>query len=124
VIARRDQMLPQLLELASPAADSENNLAKEIEDLNEKITQSNNVNDKVTLQAQLQDKIKALLASLNNKQTDEKVQMILVQIEGSYNRISVEGKRYNDAVKEYNIMVKKHKEEFSEFLEKAYFQGK
>ena len=50
--------------------------------------------------------------------------MILVQIEGSYNRISVEGKRYNEAVKTYNILVKKHHDEFPDFNEKVYFKGK
>ncbi|NJO89211.1 MAG: hypothetical protein HC831_09840 [Chloroflexia bacterium] len=124
VIARRDQMLPQILELAPSVSGPENNLKDEIETLNLKISETRDMNEKIGLQAQLQDKIKELLTSLNTKESDEKVQMILVQIEGSYNRISVEGKRYNDAVKDYNIMVKKYGEEFPEFKEKVYFQGK
>ncbi len=124
VIARRDQMLPQILELARSASSPENNLKEEIEALNQKISLATDMNGKVALQAQLQDKIKELTTTFSSEGADEKAQMILVQIEGSYNRISVEGKRYNDAVKEYNIMVKKHGGEFPDFKEKVYFKGK
>ena len=47
----------------------------------------------------------------------------MVQIEGSYNRIAVEGKRYNDVVKNYNILVKKQGSDFPEFKIKSYFKG-
>jgi len=37
----------------------------------------------------------------------ENVQTLMAQLEGTENRISVERKRYNDSVREFNIMIKR-----------------
>ncbi len=124
VISRRDQLLPQLLDLAPNANTDAVNLKKKIEDLNTTIGKTSEINDKIELQAQLQEKLKMLMSILNANNTDEKIKLILVQIEGSYNRISVEGMRYNETAKKYNILVKKYGNEFHEFKQKPYFMGK
>jgi LemA protein len=124
VIARRDQLLPQLLELA-PATNSEAiKLKSEIEDLRKKIDATSILNEKIELNNQLNEKLKLLMTAINSGSTNQKTDLILVQIEGSYNRISVESKRYNDIVRNYNILVKKYGTEFPQFKEKPYFTGK
>lgn len=124
VISRRDQMLPQILELVPGTNSEAGSISSDIEALSRQIVQSVDANEKVALQGEMQDKIKDLISLLNKSETDEKVKLILVQIEGSYNRIAVEGKRYNETVKIYNILVKKHGGEFPDFKEKAYFKGR
>ncbi len=52
------------------------------------------------------------------------VEKLLIQIEGSENRIAFEKKNYNDAVKSYNILVKKNKEQFPEYEVKPYYNEK
>jgi len=124
VISRRNMLLPQLLELAPNANIDASSLKKDIEDLNIKIGKSSDINEKVVLQTQLQEKLKSLITIINSNNTDEKVKLILVQIEGSYNRVSVEGMRYNDLAKNYNILIKKYGAEFPEYKQKPYFMGK
>ncbi|MFN8259075.1 MAG: LemA family protein [Bacteroidales bacterium] len=121
VISRRDQLVPQLLALAPSATTA--NLKTDIENLNSEIKNTDNLNRKIELQTSLQEKLKELLSDLNTGNSDEKIKLILVQIEGSFNRISVEGMRYNEAAKQYNILVKKYGDEFPDFKEKPYFMG-
>ncbi len=124
VIARRDQMLPQLLELAPSANTEALKLKSEIEELRRKIEASQNLDEKIELNGQLQEKLKLLITMINSGTKDKNAELILVQIEGSYNRVAVEAMRYNDLVKNYNVLIKKYGSEFPEFKEKPYFSGK
>jgi len=49
------------------------------------------------------------------------VEKLLVQIEGSENRIAFEKKNYNSAVKNYNILVKQNADQFPEYEVKSYY---
>ena len=120
VISRRDQMLPDLLALANNQNPENQKIKEEIEALRKRISSAENQEDKIVLQAQLQDKIKAFTASLNNTKETE---LILVQIEGSYNRIAVEGKRFNEVAKKHNILIRKHQDNYPEFKTLPYFKG-
>lgn len=123
VITRRDQMLPQLLALAPTNNAAATELKHEIEQLSDKIQHETDLNQKIALQAELQQKIK-LFSVLFSTENDEKTKLILIQIEGSYNRVSVEAMRYNEAAKQYNTLLKKSDNTFPEFQEKPYFVGK
>jgi LemA protein len=124
VIARRDQMLPQLLELA-PAANSDAlKLKSEVDDLKKKVDNASDINTKIELNGQLQEKLKLLITAINSSTSSENAKTLLIQIEGSYNRITVEGRKYNNAARDFNILVKKAGNEFPEFKEKPYFSGK
>jgi LemA protein len=124
VIARRDQLLPQLLELAPVASLEMNTLKSEIESLKNQLDNTQDQDSKIEINNQLQDKIKQLMNAISKGNTNEKTELIMVQVEGSYNRITVEAQRYNELVRNYNILVKKHGVGFPEFKEKPYFQGK
>lgn len=124
VIARRDQLLPQLFELA-PASNAETeNLKNEIEDLRKKISETSELDEKINLNNEVQEKIKSLMNKISSGATSDKTELIMIQVEGSYNRITVEAQRYNEIVRNYNVLVKKHGSEFPEFKEKPYFLGK
>lgn len=123
VIARRDQMLPDLLGIVNNQNTDAQNLKGEIETLRSELKKAENQEAKINLQASLQEKIKALVSILNQNKTKEN-ELILIQIEGSYNRISVEGKRYNEIAKNYNVLVRKHQEKYPDFKPLPYFKGK
>lgn len=123
VINRRDQLIPQLFAALNTSNSGILQLQDEINKLQLEMKNAND-NDKILLQAQIQEKyieLTKLVSTLNNS---DEIKTLMVQIEGAYNRISVESKRYNDIVKEYNILVKKHSSEFPEFEEMNYFTGK
>jgi len=122
VISRRDNLIPQLFELVKSEDDKTVGLKNEINSLTEQIKKANE-SEKIKLQADLQDKYAELTGLISKQNTDENVATLMIQIEGSYNRISTEGKRYNDAVKNYNTLVKKYAENSEEFVLKPYFKG-
>lgn len=123
VISRRDQMLPELLSIASEQSPENQKVKEEIETIKANIATASNNEEKILLQADLQEKIKTLISSLNQNKTKE-VELLLVQIEGSYNRVSVEGKRFNDIAKKYNVKVRKHQDQYPGFKPLPYFKGK
>lgn len=123
VISRRDKMLPELLGLVNEQNPESVSIKQEIESLQSKLESTDGQETKIKLQAQLQDKIKSLTNLLNKGEKDKQVELVLVQIEGSYNRISVEGKRYNEVAKSYNVLARKHEEKYPEFKPLPYFKG-
>jgi len=122
VISRRDNLLPQLFELADSEDERYISLKNEVNSLNEIMKSADEVK-KVELQAVLQERLAELTALINENNENENIATLMIQIEGSYNRISVEAKRYNDAVRDYNTLVKKYASDFEEFKLKPYFKG-
>lgn len=122
VISRRNKLIPQLLTLAGSENEQVNTYKKEIETLKKEIKLASD-NEKINLQAKLQTKYEELTKLISQQNNSENIKTLMIQIEGSYNRISTEGKRYNDAVKNYNILVKKEGHNYKEFKIKPYFKG-
>lgn len=122
VISRRDKIIPQLFELVGSDDIEINKLKKEIEDIKLKINGASD-EEKIEFQSKLQSKFEAVTRLISAKNNSENIKTVLIQVEGSYNRIAVEGKRYNDAVKNYNITVKKKGKDYPEFKTKLYFRG-
>lgn len=123
VIFRRDQLIPELL----VAVDNENiQYASTLQELNQLKEDLKIATDeqKMEIQVQIQEKTRELTGIISQNSNSDQVELLMVQIEGTYNRISVETKRYNEAVKEYNILVKKYSEDFPEFTEMPYFNQK
>ncbi len=122
VISRRNKLIPQLFSLIDTEDDAISKLKIEIEDSQNKIKNASE-DEQISLQADLQSKFEHLTKLVSSKNNSENVQTLMIQIEGSYNRIAVEGKRYNEAVKTYNIIVKKQGEDYPNFKIKPYFKG-
>ena len=122
VISRRDKLIPQLFELISNEDEEFTLLKSEINSLNVEMADSDE-NARVELQALLQEKYAKLTALISKNNNDENIETLMIQIEGSYNRISVEAKRYNEAVKTFNTLVKKYAADEDDFKLKTYYKG-
>ncbi len=121
-ISRRDKIIPQLFALIDASDETINKLKTEIEELQNEIKKAPD-EKKIGLQAKLQAKYENLTKLISSKNNSENITTVLIQIEGSYNRIAVEGKRYNESVKTYNILVKKNADKYPNFKIKPYFKG-
>lgn len=122
MIARRNQLLPQLFDAVNTDDKEIAQLKTDIETLRNQI-ENTDEEKQIRLQAELQTKIKELTSVIAEKTDDGQTQMLMVQIEGAYNRIATEGRRYNDVAKQYNILVKKHGDKLPQFKLKPYFKG-
>jgi len=123
VINRRDQLIPQLFAVLNTSNAGVLQIQNDIKSLQEELKTASE-NDKILIQSKIQEKFVELTNLISTLNNSDEIKTLMVQIEGSFNRISVESKRYNDIVKEYNILVKKHSSEFPEFEEMNYFTGK
>ncbi|WCL81095.1 LemA family protein [Saprospira sp. CCB-QB6] len=102
VYQRRLDLLPKLGQLLSQEESSSKAKLEEIQQLESQLNRKNLV-QYAQQQADLSQKINELLQGL-----DQKAQLyrdIQIQIEGAENRISVEKRKYNEKVGEYNQFV-------------------
>lgn len=91
VMSRRDQLIPQLMSFGKSGNEEIDGLKTEIENLKQQIN-SAEADKKVELQAVLQIKYQELTALIAKDNNNETVATLMIQIEGSYNRIAVEAK--------------------------------
>ncbi len=122
VIARRDQLIPQLFSAVKINDNELKSLIDEVKTLKSK-TKTLSGNEKISAEADLQKKYQKITNLINSQTGSDAVSTLMIQVEGSFNRISVEGKRYNEKVKTYNILVKKYGEKYPQFKIKPYFNG-
>ncbi len=120
VINRRDQIIPELLVAVNFKNDDYKKTLNELNELKEKLKNADK-KDKMDIHVKLQEKTRELTTIISQNIDSENVELLLVQIEGTYNRISVETKYYNEAVREYNIMVQKYSDVFPEFKQMPYY---
>jgi hypothetical protein len=105
--------------------DNHNDLSsinQEIEALRAQIKKSAGT-EKFKLEAQLDQKITDAKQLVERYGNPERVERLMIQIEGAENRIAFEKKNYNDAVKSYNILVKKSKGAFPEYELETYYNA-
>lgn len=123
VISRRDNLIPQLMSLVDNNDPDVISTKNDIDNLNKSLENADE-NQKVDIQSQLQEKISELTALIKKKNDSKQMELLMVQIEGTYNRISVETKRYNEKVRNYNILVKQYSDQFPDFKEMSYYNQK
>lgn len=121
-IDQRNSMLPELFGAVDDSHNDLNAVNGEIESLKNDI-QSAEGDSKFELESELDKKIaeaKKLVKAYGNP---ENVETLMIQIEGAENRIAYEKKAYNDAVKNYNILVKQSNGDFPEFEIQPYYNA-
>jgi len=123
VMNRRDEMIPDLLIIAQNENINYKKTHQELEELKKKLPEVTD-DERVLLQAQISEKTKELTALIAQNSSSSQIELVLIQIEGAYNRISVETKRYNEAVREYNTLYKMYSNDFPEFSEMPYYSQK
>ncbi|MFA7398791.1 MAG: LemA family protein [Candidatus Bathyarchaeia archaeon] len=126
---RRFDLIPNLVEAVKGAMSQEESIFGDLAAARQNYAGANTVNAKAEAASQLEGALGRLLAIMENYpelKSIESVQTLMAQLEGTENRVSVERTRFNDGVRNYNIVIKRFPmkliaSSFS-YFEKAYFE--
>ena len=106
---RRYDLIPNLVESAKGLMTQEKEVFIAIADARKNYAGAITIDDKVKATTQVESALGRLLAIIENYpqlRTAEAIQTLMVQLEGTENRVSVERQRFNDDVRLLNIAVK------------------
>ncbi|MDD4272051.1 MAG: LemA family protein [Patescibacteria group bacterium] len=127
---RRFDLIPNLVESVKGAMGQEQKVFGDLAEARTRYAGAATVNEKAEAATQVESALGRLLVIMENYpqlKSVETVQTLMVQIEGTENRISVERKRFNDAARDFNVMVKRVPAKWFAsmfgFSEKAYFEA-
>lgn len=107
---RRIDLIPNLVESVRGVMTQEQKIFSELAEARTRYAGAGNANQKAEAATQVEGAFARLLAIMENYpqlKSSENVQTLMAQLEGTENRISVERKRYNDSVKDFNVMIKR-----------------
>ena len=107
---RRFDLIPNLVESVKGAMQQEQTIFTALADARAKYAGATSVNDKALAAGQVETALGRLLAIVENYPTlksSETVQNLMTQLEGTENRVSVERQRFNEAVREYQLGIKR-----------------
>ena len=127
---RRYDLVPNLVEATKGVLEQEREVFGQIAEARQGYSGAQTVGEKVEATNQLESALSRLLVivesypELNSNQT---VQDLMTELAGTENRISVERQRYNEAVRNYNTLVKKFPGVIAALIfnyqEKPYFEA-
>jgi LemA protein len=127
---RRFDLIPNLTNSVKGIFNQEKEVFGKLAEARTRYAGAGTVAEKVSAANQVESALGRLLVVLENYpqlRSSEAVQNLMVQLEGTENRISVERKRYNDSVRDYNLLVKRFPARFFAslfgFEEKEYFEA-
>lgn len=127
---RRVDLIPNLVNSVKGVMAQEQEVFGAIADARTRYAGAITVNDKAIAASQVESAFGRLLAVMENYpqlKSAENVQTLQAQIEGTENRVSVERKRFNDMVRDFDLMVKRFPSSVIAsifgFTEKAYFES-
>ena len=107
---RRFDLIPNLVESVKGIMSQEEKIFGDLAEARTNYSSANNSNQKAEAATQIEGTLSRLLVIMENYpelKSAENVQTLMAQLEGSENRVSVERKRYNDAVKNFNVLIKR-----------------
>ena len=107
---RRFDLIPNLVAAVKGIMKQEQQIFGDLAEARTKYGTAATVNEKAKAATAVEGAFGRLLAVLENYpvlRSSENVSTLMVQLEGTENRISVERQRYNDAVRQYNVGVKR-----------------
>lgn len=107
---RRFDLIPNLVESVKGIMKQEQAIFGQIAEARTRYAGAATVNDKVAAADEVESALSRLLVIMENYpelKSAENVTTLMAQLEGTENRVAVERGRYNDAVRGYNIMVKR-----------------
>lgn len=127
---RRYDLIPNLVESVKGMMQQEQEIFQSLAEARTRYGNASNVGERVEATNQVESALSRLLVVMENYpelKSAENVQTLMVQLEGTENRISVERKRFNDGVTQFNMMVKQFPGKLFAsifgFGEKAYFES-
>ena len=107
---RRFDLIPNVVAAVKGSLKQEQAVFGAIAEARTQYGSAKSVDEKVAAANQVESALSRLLVIVENYpilKSSEVVQNLITELEGTENRISVERRRYNDVVGEYNIMVKR-----------------
>jgi hypothetical protein len=122
-IDQRNSMIPDLFRAVQTSPAELTTLDSTIQALQREISESSG-EAKFKLENTLDAKVDQAKHLVQQYGESTAVEKLLIQIEGSENRIAFEKKNYNAAVKEYNVLLKKNQEQFPQYEIKPYYNEK
>lgn len=107
---RRLDLIPNLVASVKGVMTQEKEIFTALADARTRYTNAGTTNEKAQALGQVETSLGRLIAIMENYPTlksSDTVNTLMVQLEGTENRISVERKRYNDLVQEFNAKIKR-----------------
>ncbi len=129
-LQRRYDLVPNLVNSVKGSMEQEKEVFGNITEARSKMTGADTVKEKAAASNEMESALSRLMVVMENYpelKSNENVKTLMTQLEGTENRISVERDRYNDAVKKYNVSIKKFPKSIiagmTGFEEKEYFEA-
>lgn len=113
VLQRRFDLIPNLVETVKGYASHEKELFENVTKARSQVAQANqggNINDKITAQESLGSALSRLLLVVENYPNLKANQNFIAlqdELAGTENRIAVERRRFNEVVKQYNLLIRR-----------------
>lgn len=111
VLQRRYDLIPNLVASVEGSMKQEQAIFTAIADSRRTVESASSVEETADANAELNSNLQTLVNVIHESypelQSNENVQNLMTQLEGTENRIAVERKRYNDTVTDYNVTIKK-----------------
>ncbi|OGY63661.1 MAG: LemA family protein [Candidatus Harrisonbacteria bacterium RIFCSPLOWO2_02_FULL_41_13b] len=127
---RRFDLIPNLVESVRGIMKQEQEVFGKLAEARTRYSGATSVNDRVKAANEVETALSRLLVVVENYpqlRSVETVQTLMVQLEGSENRVSVERGRYNEAVRVLNVKVKRFPSniiaKLFNFDERVYFEA-
>lgn len=127
---RRFDLIPNLVESVKGVMKQEQAVFNKLAEARSHYAGAATPDDKASAASEVDGALARLLVITENYpqlKSNENVQTLMAQMEGTENRISVERKRYNDVVQNYNIKIKRFPSsvigKIGGFKEHTYFQS-
>ena len=109
VMQRRADLIPNLVNSVKGSMTQEQKVFGDIAKAREAYGSANSDSEKIQASQELDQSVGTLINVINENypelKSNDNVQTLMTQLEGTENRISVERKRYNEVVQEYNEQV-------------------
>lgn len=111
VLQRRYDLIPNLVASVEGSMNQEQEIFMAIAESRQTINNASSVEEVADGNAELGSNLQTLVNVIHESYpelaSNQNVQDLMTQLEGTENRISVERKRFNDAVTEYNVTIKR-----------------
>lgn len=106
VMQRRADLIPNLVSSVQGSMDQETKVIKQITDARKQYNSANTPQEKVDANTKIEQSLGTMVNVIQENYpqlaSNENVKTLMVQLEGTENRISVERKNYIDEVQKYN----------------------